>query len=64
MKSVFKFNVFYPDNIEEYQVRFVVAESSEEAIKKLEAHFDILSKEGFKRPCYCTDPVVEIEYVI
>lgn len=62
--NVYKFRFFYNVTDEESQERYVVAESEESAWEKIEAHFEQQNREGFMKPAYILDPIVEIEYVI
>ena len=62
--TVFTFKIFYEIDDDFAQERFVVAESAEEAIEKINAHFEKLHSEGFMKPVFVSDPFVELYNVI
>lgn len=64
--NIYKFVIYYSldDDSDPQQFRYVVAESSEEAWLKLENHFEMMHREGYAKPVYIADPVVEINGAI
>lgn len=62
--TVFKFAIFYTANDEDAQLRFVAAESEEEAWAKLIAYFEKQRSEGLMYPAMICNPEVELENVI
>ena len=64
-KTVFRFHVYFESDKACIQQRFVVADSEEEAIEKIEKYSDDLVAKGFDRLIWlgCA-PTVELEYVI
>ena len=61
--TVFEFKIFFEFD-EPAQCRYVVAKDGDEARAKIEAHYEKLSNEGGMKPCFISDPFVEIEGVI
>lgn len=59
--TVFKFKLFYDVNDTDYQERYVIAETGFEAMEKIEAYYN---EPGLLKPCFISDPEVEIDYVI
>lgn len=49
---------------EDYQTRYIVAESEDEAMDKITAHYEMMSKLGYAKPVYISDPILEIPGVI
>ena len=63
--TVYKFKMFFGNDIDDAQERYVVAESEEAAIAKLEAYIEALGQNGFMKPTsWWSYPTVEIDYVI
>lgn len=64
-KTVFRFNIVFEGDRESVQQRFVVADTEEEAIEKIEKYSEDLVAKGFDRCIWlgCA-PAVELEYVI
>ena len=64
--TVFKFKVLFEgDDIDRMQVRFVLAPSEEEAIKRMERYCENLEKTGFAKLHILSDyPTVELSSVI
>lgn len=61
--TVFEFNVWFDNDIENTQVRHVVAKTPEEAEEKMEACNEIMVKNGFANMTWA-DPIVAIDFVI
>lgn len=62
--TVFTFNIFYENDFDSIQKRYVLANTEEEAEQKLEAYYDELSKEGFLKPTVIAGGTVELDNVI
>ena len=64
LSIVFKYKIWFEgDDFDQYQFRFVSANTEEEAEEKLNKYRKELIKNGFADFKYC-DPVVEIEGLI
>ena len=63
--TVFKFKIFFDVGDTDAQVRYVVAETEEEAIAKFEAYLEKKTSAGMMKPwAYSLNPTVEIDEVI
>lgn len=61
--TVYDFIVYFSED-DTPQHRHVVAKSEEEALEKLNNHFEKLHSEGFMKPMFITLPTVDLENVI
>lgn len=61
---VFRFTGHYESDPNFYQERFVVANTEQEALEKIERYSKIMVKRGFDKFIWNYNPTVEIEYVI
>ena len=63
--TVYKFKMFFGEEFEDVQERYVVAKTEDEAIAKFQSYIAWLVAEGFQAPrSYWDYPQVEIDYVI
>lgn len=62
--TVFVFQIHYEIGDEFPQERYVIAETEEQAIEKLNRHFETQRKEGFAVPESISYPIVELNNVI
>ena len=64
MKTVFRFKVFFDDDINDIQYRYVSAKSYTEAWDKMERYRNNLFNRGFAYMTIVGEPEVEVENVI
>ena len=61
--TVFRFTIYYP-NSDDTQVRYVIAETEEEAIEKMEEYRRSVRYDGGASFDFSYNPTVELENVI
>lgn len=62
--TVYKFTIWYDNDYEFMQSRYVVAYTEDEAVKKLRRHNERLAKDGFAKFNFSYEPMALIENVI
>ena len=63
--TVYKFKMFFDNNLLDAQERYVVAKNEEEAIAKFKAYVDDLEPNGYAKPSsYWHYPEIEIQNAI
>lgn len=62
--KVFRFDIYFDNNSNDIQSRYVVANNSDEAFDKIYSYRDKLVSKGFDMFYVISEPIVEIDCVI